>query len=171
MAEKEQAGAGPRADRAPFVKSRAGAPSGFFAAEAAGLRWLAEPGAAPVVAVLEVREDALHLVRLESASPDAESARDLVGFVKAEQRRKFNFIAMAGGGLVTLGFVAQLFFVLRGFTSGQQAFPALTGNNVDDVRMIGTTIFTTHHLPLQVVGVLILVATVGVVVLSKRELK
>lgn len=77
MAEKEQAGAGPRADRAPFVKSRAGAPSGFFAAEAAGLRWLAEPGAVPVVEVLEVRDDALHLVRLESASPDAESARDL----------------------------------------------------------------------------------------------
>lgn len=77
MAEQEQAGAGPRAERAPFVKSRAGAPSGFFAAEAAGLRWLAEPGAVPVVEVLEVREDALHLVRLESASPDAEAARDL----------------------------------------------------------------------------------------------
>ncbi len=33
------------------------------------------------------------------------------------------------------------------------------------------TLFTTHNLPLQVVGVLILVATVGVVILSKRELK
>ena len=42
---------------------------------------------------------------------------------------------------------------------------------VDDVREIGTTLFSTHNLPFQVIGVLILVATIGVVILSKRELK
>ncbi len=31
--------------------------------------------------------------------------------------------------------------------------------------------FSQHTLPLQIVGVLILVATIGVVVISKRELK
>ena len=39
------------------------------------------------------------------------------------------------------------------------------------MRDVGTTLFTTHNLPFQVIGVLILVATIGVVVLSKRELK
>ena len=91
--------------------------------------------------------------------------------LKAEQRRKFNLLALAGGGGVAAAFVVQLFFVLRGFGLGHQVFPRLAPGPIDDVRMIGTTIFTTHHLPLQVVGVLILVATVGVVVLSKRELK
>ena len=43
--------------------------------------------------------------------------------------------------------------------------------SIDDVRQVGTTLFSTHNLPLQVVGVLILVATIGVVILSKRELK
>jgi NADH-quinone oxidoreductase subunit J len=42
---------------------------------------------------------------------------------------------------------------------------------VDDVHNVGMTLFSTHNLPLQVIGVLILVATIGVIVLSKRELK
>ena len=36
---------------------------------------------------------------------------------------------------------------------------------------VGMTLFSTHNLPFQVIGVLILVATIGVVILSKRELK
>jgi tRNA-2-methylthio-N6-dimethylallyladenosine synthase len=37
-----------------FRKHRAGAPPGYFACEAAGLQWLAQAGAAPVVRVLDV---------------------------------------------------------------------------------------------------------------------
>ncbi|EYT49175.1 fructosamine kinase family protein [Brachybacterium muris] len=58
-----------------FVKSRADAPAGFFETEAAGLRWLAEPGVVPVVEVLEVQENALHLERLDPAPPSAAAAR------------------------------------------------------------------------------------------------
>lgn len=58
-----------------FTKSRPDAPRGFFAAEAAGLRWLAEPGAVPVVAVRGVDEHGLHLERLSEGVPDAEAAR------------------------------------------------------------------------------------------------
>ena len=58
-----------------FVKSRADAPAGFFETEAAGLRWLTEPGVVPVVEVLEVQENALHLERLDPAPPTAEAAR------------------------------------------------------------------------------------------------
>jgi NADH-quinone oxidoreductase subunit J len=91
--------------------------------------------------------------------------------LKAEQRRKLNIPAWIGGGLVTLVFVAQLWAVLKRFPLGKQHFPALAPGRIDDVQQVGQTLFSTHHLPFQVVGVLILVATIGVVILSKRELK
>lgn len=58
-----------------FRKQRAGAPSGFFACEAAGLRWLAVPGGPPVVRVLGVGEDHLDLEALEPAPPTRAAAR------------------------------------------------------------------------------------------------
>lgn len=56
-------------------KARADAPPGFFACEAAGLRWLAAAGGAPVVEVLDVGHDHLDLVRLDAVPPDASAAR------------------------------------------------------------------------------------------------
>jgi NADH-quinone oxidoreductase subunit J len=91
--------------------------------------------------------------------------------LKAEQRRRFNYPALAGGTAVALAFVVQLWLVLQSFTAGRQGFPELGAREVDDVRQIGMTMFSTHNLSIQIVGVLILVATVGVVILSKRELK
>jgi NADH-quinone oxidoreductase subunit J len=40
-----------------------------------------------------------------------------------------------------------------------------------DTNLIGNTIFKSYNYPLQVVGVLLLVATIGVVILSKRSNK
>ena len=91
--------------------------------------------------------------------------------IQAEKRRKINLPAYAGGGLVTAAFVAQLWFVLQKYDLGKTAFAPLAEKHVDDVRNVGNTLFSTHNLPFQVIGVLILVATIGVVVLSKRELK
>jgi fructosamine-3-kinase len=59
---------------ADFLKQRPGAPQGFFAAEAAGLAWLAEPRAVPVVEVLEQGDDFVRLERLEPSRPSAEEA-------------------------------------------------------------------------------------------------
>jgi fructosamine-3-kinase len=54
----------------PFRKAGATAPLGYYAWEAAGLRWLAAvPDGAAVVPVLEVGEDELVLERLEPTSP------------------------------------------------------------------------------------------------------
>ena len=39
------------------------------------------------------------------------------------------------------------------------------------VRGIGLRLFDTYNLPFQIIGILVLVATIGVVVLSKRELR
>lgn len=57
-----------------FVKERAGAPRGFFAAEAAGLKWLDEADVVPVVGVLDQDRNGLRLERLEESAPDARSA-------------------------------------------------------------------------------------------------
>lgn len=96
--------------------------------------------------------------------------------LKAEERRKTNFVAWTGGGIVTIVFMLQLAMVLRRFPEGKKPFPALNleslpGQRLDDVRLVGDTLFSIHNLPFQVVGALILVATIGVVILSKRELK
>jgi NADH-quinone oxidoreductase subunit J len=95
--------------------------------------------------------------------------------LKAEERRKINLPAYAGGILVAVAFVVQLWLVLQRFSAAHAPFPTLWltdgQKSIDDVRNVGTTLFSVHNLPFQVVGVLILVATIGVVVLSKRELK
>ena len=94
--------------------------------------------------------------------------------LKAEQRRKFNKLAVGGGALVAFAFAAQVVGVLGKFTKGQQPFPALNlppGESLNDLQKVGESMFSQHTLPFQIVGVLILVATVGVIVISKRELK
>ncbi|WP_166825921.1 fructosamine kinase family protein [Brevibacterium limosum] len=57
-----------------FLKLRKSAPDGFFATEAAGLRWLAEPGVIPVVDVIDHGADFLRLRRLGESGPSADAA-------------------------------------------------------------------------------------------------
>ncbi|MEY5026935.1 MAG: hypothetical protein RLZZ244_2463 [Verrucomicrobiota bacterium] len=90
--------------------------------------------------------------------------------LRAEKRRNLNRLAIVGGALVSGGFGMALLRVLDGFSAGHRAFPALSAK-IDDVRSVGSILFRSYNLPFQVTGVLLLVATVGVVVLSKRELK
>jgi NADH-quinone oxidoreductase subunit J len=58
--------------------------------------------------------------------------------------------------------------VIRHCQVAQQTFPPLANPTTDDVRKIGTALFSNYNLPFQIVGVLVLVATIGVVLLSKR---
>lgn len=60
-----------------YRKRRTGAPPGFFACEAAGLRWLRVPGGAPVVPVLGVGDDHLDLAALTEVPPTRHAAREL----------------------------------------------------------------------------------------------
>jgi fructosamine-3-kinase len=60
------------------VKERVDAPARFFEAEAAGLRWLAEPladGGARVARVADVRPGRIELERIDETRPSAEAAR------------------------------------------------------------------------------------------------
>jgi fructosamine-3-kinase len=60
---------------AEFRKADASAPAGYFAWEAAGLRWLAGAGGARVVEVHDVSDVQLVLDRLTSAAPTRGAAR------------------------------------------------------------------------------------------------
>jgi NADH-quinone oxidoreductase subunit J len=91
--------------------------------------------------------------------------------VKSEQRRKINLLALGGGGVVALLFLKILGQICYSFEGGNAQFPVLAQDPHSDAWHIGMTLFTQYNLPLQVVGVLILVASIGVVILSKRELK
>ena len=90
--------------------------------------------------------------------------------IKAEERRKFNLVAVGGGMVLVLGFLAMFSSVVSGLKGGEQRLSQLPLDSTkSDVVEIGKTLFTDYNLHLQIVGVLLLVATVGVVVLSRRE--
>ncbi len=91
--------------------------------------------------------------------------------LKAEQRRRLNLPAFFGGIIVIALFVKVLFDVSYGFQDGSASFPAIQRGQQPDVWYIGLTLFQQYKLQLQIIATLIVVASIGVVVLSKRELK
>lgn len=64
---------------------------------------------------------------------------------------------------------ATLAAAAKGFPPNSKIAATLTHGKLPDVHLIGHTLFTDYNMPLQILGVLLLVATVGVVVLSKRQ--
>jgi NADH-quinone oxidoreductase subunit J len=91
--------------------------------------------------------------------------------LRAEERRKFNTVAVVGGMAVALALFVQICFVVGQLRGASKTFPALPSPGVDDVRQVGLLLFNNYNLPFQIIGVLVLVATIGVIVLSKRELR
>jgi NADH-quinone oxidoreductase subunit J len=91
--------------------------------------------------------------------------------LKAESRRRVNFPAVCGGFVVIILFIKVLSDVCYGFDGGKAKFPPISQGPQGDVWHVGMVLFQQYNVALQVVGTLILVATIGVVILSKRELK
>jgi NADH-quinone oxidoreductase subunit J len=89
--------------------------------------------------------------------------------LRAEERRQINWLASAAGFIVALILLGEIFSVVDHFKVAQKPFPPLAGSTIDDVRNVGAVLFGNCNLPFQIVGVLVLVATIGVVLLSKRE--
>jgi NADH-quinone oxidoreductase subunit J len=91
--------------------------------------------------------------------------------LRAEERRRINLIAFAGGAAVALIFFAQVYLVIGHLRQAKLPFAVLPSSSHDDVHSVGLLLFGNYNLPFQIIGVLILVATIGVIVLSKRELR
>src|SRR5882724_3250020 len=91
--------------------------------------------------------------------------------LRAEKLRRINWPAAAGGIAVAIAFLGQVFYVVGRFKPAQQRFPPLTESKIDDVHNIGRLLFDSYNLPFQIIGVLVLVASIGVIVLSTRQLR
>jgi NADH-quinone oxidoreductase subunit J len=91
--------------------------------------------------------------------------------LKAEIRRRVNLPALCGGSVLIILFVKVLSDVSYSFEGGNAKFQAIQQGAQGDVWHVGMVLFQQYNIPLQVVGTLILVASIGVVILSKRELK
>ena len=92
--------------------------------------------------------------------------------LKAEVRRKFNVSAVVGGGLVGLVLVLSLGKVLASFEPGQAVKPevaAIAEHTYEDVRSVGALAWQNYAFHLQIIGLLLVAATLGVVALSKKE--
>ena len=90
--------------------------------------------------------------------------------LRAEERRRINWFAFTGGFIVAFSLLVQILAVISRTHMAKQTFPPLASQQIDDVRNVGLLLFGNYNLPFQVIAVLILVATVGVIVLSKRQL-
>jgi NADH-quinone oxidoreductase subunit J len=86
--------------------------------------------------------------------------------LKEEERRKIKFFSFAAGFIAVGGIVAAFFKSLSAapMVVGQ---PKLEG----DTASLGKLLFSQYVLPFEIVSVLLLVAMVGVILLSKKKLE
>lgn len=109
--------------------------------------------------------------------------------IKAEEGKKPNLPAVAGGVVLAVLLSLQIITVSTSFNAGsvqikdaplaleaagESAKLATIANDLKagslpDAKLMGLTLFQKYGFHLQAVGLLLLVGTIGVVVLSKRE--
>jgi len=91
--------------------------------------------------------------------------------LRTEKSRRLNVGATLGGVLVVGAFLSIMIQVVSSYPRFAESLPALAGPQIGDVKLVGMTLFHSFGLPFEVVGVLLLVATVGVIVLSRKSLR
>jgi len=91
--------------------------------------------------------------------------------LKAEESRPIKIGAILGAVAIVSCLMKLLMDVLTSSPQFSRPMPPLVEPIKNDVFMIGMTLFHSFNLPFQIMGVLLLAATVGVVLLSRRTLK
>lgn len=85
--------------------------------------------------------------------------------LKAEQRRRFRILTFGGGIIVASAFLVKVHDVVENL-------PVVAAKGVvGTTEAVGRLLFTRYLLPFEVTSLLLLVAMIGVVLLSKRDLK
>src|SRR5262249_52350126 len=87
--------------------------------------------------------------------------------LKEEERRRLRLFGVIGGALAVSMWLGLFLGSLRRSPLESHAAAALEGGT----RQLGHTLFTQYLLPFEIVSVLLLVAMVGVILLSKKDLK
>ena len=108
--------------------------------------------------------------------------------LKDESKSNFKGSSLALGVIIPILLLVQLTAVLfktpnqeakrleladaaNNFPEGSTIQESLASGVLPDVNLIGQTLFTQYNIPLQVVGILLLVATVGTVYITKTRTK
>lgn len=87
--------------------------------------------------------------------------------LKEEERRKFNAFGI-GAGVIAVGGIAAILVKTIWFSGiGRDKAGQIEGSTI----ALGAQLFTNYLLPFEIVSVLLLVAMVGAILLSKKELK
>jgi NADH-quinone oxidoreductase subunit J len=109
--------------------------------------------------------------------------------IKAQEGRKHNVVAVLSSILLAVAFTIQLSVILSNHEAGNKTLadaalnlPAaaehakietikkdLAANVLSDSKLIGETLFHRYAFQIQLIGLLLLVGTVGVVIMSKKE--
>lgn len=109
--------------------------------------------------------------------------------IKEEQKRQPNVAALVGGIALALIFGVQLAMVLGHHEPGKKTLAEvpidyraaaevvkvetikkdLQEQTLPDAKLVGVALFQRYYFQIQLVGVLLLVSTIGVVIMSKRE--
>lgn len=88
--------------------------------------------------------------------------------LKEEERRKVKKIGLAAG-LVSVGAIVGIFLKSLSATNLVQNVSGTLGEGT--TRELGKMLFTNYLLPFEIVSILLLVAMVGAILLSKKDLK
>jgi NADH-quinone oxidoreductase subunit J len=86
--------------------------------------------------------------------------------LKEEQRRKIKFFGVAAG-LVSVGAIASIFLKSLVSIKSNATPSTLEG----ETYPLGKLLFTQYTLPFEIVSVVLLVAMIGVILLSKKKLE
>jgi NADH-quinone oxidoreductase subunit J len=87
--------------------------------------------------------------------------------IKEEQHRKIKLFGIVAG-LLSVGTIVAIFLKsLHATNLNEHPSPTTEG----DTALLGKLLFTQYTLPFEVVSILLLVAMVGVILLSKKDLK
>ena len=87
--------------------------------------------------------------------------------LKEEERRRIRLFGAVGGAIAVSAWLALFLHSLRRSPLDARAAATLEGGT----RPLGRVLFTQYLLPFEIVSVLLLVAMVGVILLSKKDLK
>ena len=88
--------------------------------------------------------------------------------LKEEERRKIKFFGLIGG-LVAVGGIASA--LVKSLASVKALANEQNLLNEGDTISLGHLLFTNYALPFEIVSVLLLVAMIGVILLSKKKLE
>lgn len=87
--------------------------------------------------------------------------------VREEERRRLHTFGLVLGGISVVAILGLLIHAVAGAVPATVDAPMVEGST----RALGRILFERYLLPFEVLGVLLLVAMVGVILLSKKELK